>query len=120
MNRKKGESGFTLIETMIVITVIGIITALALPKFKYLLERARIAQAKENGTYVPQPSPRTEPYVERPNGSSVSNIDQTERDRLARAIYIAIVAKHDGWISDGRAQRYKELAYAAADAYLTP
>src|SRR5262245_752638 len=46
-NRKK-EQGFTLIELMIVVAIIGILAALALPKFASLVEKSREAATKGN------------------------------------------------------------------------
>jgi general secretion pathway protein G len=41
-------SGFTLIEIMIVFTLIGILVAMGIPQFKYAAKRAREATLKEN------------------------------------------------------------------------
>ena len=46
--RVKGEGGFTIIEIMIVLTVIGILLAIAQPQFQHYTARAKEAVLKEN------------------------------------------------------------------------
>ena len=45
---KKSKKGFTLIELMIVVAIIGILAAIAVPKFAQMLEKSREGATKGN------------------------------------------------------------------------
>ena len=48
MTQQKQQSGFTLVELMIVITIIGILAAIAVPSFSDMIERNRLKEAVES------------------------------------------------------------------------
>jgi type IV pilus assembly protein PilA len=48
LNKKKGEQGFTLVELLVVIVIIGILTAIALPSFLNQTAKAKQVEAKTN------------------------------------------------------------------------
>jgi type IV pilus assembly protein PilA len=62
LNKKKADKGFTLVELLVVIVIIGILTAIALPSFLNQTAKAKQSEAKQNISSVikAQQSWRTE------------------------------------------------------------
>jgi type IV pilus assembly protein PilA len=62
LNKKKADKGFTLVELLVVIVIIGILTAIALPSFLNQTAKAKQTEAKQNVSTIikAQQSLRTE------------------------------------------------------------
>tara|TARA_B000000532_G_C18741840_1_gene351496 strand:- start:40 stop:570 length:531 start_codon:yes stop_codon:yes gene_type:complete len=54
INKQKNKSGFTLVELIIVIAVLSILSAVAIPAFIGILKKAKVVNAKTNLIYILQ------------------------------------------------------------------
>ncbi|MCG3846184.1 pilin [Photobacterium damselae] len=110
----KGQKGFTLIELMIVVAVIGVLSAIAIPQYQKYVAKAEAASALatltglktnaeaytiENGTF--------------PDGESVNGILGAPSTALGTITFTADV-------SDSKAQPTGKITFAFAKANVSP
>lgn len=92
----RNRKGFTLIELMIVVTIIGILAAIAVPNYRWGLIRAREAVLQEN-LYTMR-SAIDQYYADQ--GKYPDTLDEMAEKRYIKSIpYDPFTGKNDTWVT---------------------
>jgi len=115
---KRAKSGFTLVEMLVVITIIGILVALLLPAISKAREAARSAQCQSNlknfGVGL------TKHSIDTPNGSFCSGAFDLERDGVPTEIgWVADLVRRGMLPSEMRCPSNNVLASSAVEQMIT-
>jgi type IV pilus assembly protein PilA len=82
LNRKKGrnllEKGFTLVELMIVVVIVGILSAVALPSFLSQQDKARATEATQNISSI----------LKAAYADYQADLDEADADKAAKAAIV--------------------------------
>ena len=96
LNRKKGknalEKGFTLVELMIVIVIVGVLSAVALPNFLSQTNKARASEAQSQISAAFKNA--TSIYLESP--AATNTAISSESSAITSAIAVASIADGTG------------------------
>ncbi len=90
---RQSQKGFTLIELMVVILIIGILVAIALPNFIGATDRAKIANVKSNGHVF---QTMLESYAVDYNGFVPSTVALLQQEAQTGAYWKQLINPFDG------------------------
>lgn len=123
--------GFTLIELMVVVAIVGILAAVALPAYQDYVARAQVAEAVELGAGLKQPLMSfgnenknwpTDGFVAPPGDASANQIQATLKGRYSEVTPSVSGTYPDGTVevkvTEGRAAGFY-VKYVTADGGIT-
>ena len=102
MFRKKG---FTLLELIIVVIVIGVLATIAIPQYMKAVERAKVAKAKSNVALIMQAE-----KMHRAKNDTYLVVDSTTslNDALGDFVELKAVDNDPDWTYDARVANYTD------------
>ena len=113
---KKNQKGFTLVELMIVVAIIGILAAVAIPKFADMLEKSREGATKGNLSSL---NSGISLYVSDNQGVAPGTLD-TSTYTTGGATYPAFVTQYMDNVPSVKATAKKKSALAAWNNWTSP
>ena len=136
---RRSAAGFSLLELMVVVAIIGVLAAVAVPRFNIFRARARQAEAKSNlgviftlqeafkidkeeyynGDQTHWGGQRMNRYQDADGYSRVrgaGNRSRCRSNRLGFRLANCDAARYGYWIHNGNEDQFVAMAYAASDA----
>jgi prepilin-type N-terminal cleavage/methylation domain-containing protein len=114
---KKNQKGFTLVELMIVVAIIGILAAIAIPKFANMLEKSREGATKGNLSAI---NSGIALYVSDNQGLTPWTLDTVSSINASAQTYPAFLPQYMDTLPGVKATAAIKKTYSAWSAWASP